>query len=64
MPSYEYRCTDDKCAHKFDRLVSHRDMDKLPVCPKCGKKDCKKLISQSSFSLKGGGWASDGYSSG
>lgn len=31
-------------------------------CEKCGKRDMKKIISLSSFHLKGGGWASSGYS--
>ena len=43
--------------------------DKLETCPKeeCpkkkhGKGELKKMISQTSFSLKGGGWYKDGYS--
>ena len=31
------------------------------VCPKCKAKKVEKLISQTSFSLKGGGWYSDLY---
>lgn len=30
-------------------------------CPKCGK-IAKRIISQTSFTLKGGGWYKDGYS--
>jgi len=29
-------------------------------CPECGG-GCKLVISQTSFVLKGGGWAKDGY---
>ena len=31
-------------------------------CPNCGK-EIKRIISQTSFALKGGGWYKDGYSS-
>ena len=31
------------------------------VCPKCKAKKVEKLISQTSFKLKGGGWYSDLY---
>jgi hypothetical protein len=34
----------------------------LTVCPDCSG-PVKKLMSRSSFQLKGGGWYSDGYSS-
>jgi predicted nucleic acid-binding Zn ribbon protein len=38
-------------------------MSDKPVrtCPKCKAKKVEKLISQTSFSLKGGGWYSDLY---
>jgi len=63
MPMYEYRCP--KCGHEFERLLKHSERDDPQPCPneKCGEKQAKKLISRSSFSLKGGGWADDGYSS-
>ncbi len=61
MPIYEYRCEDKECAHKFEKLVSYRDSEKKYPCPKCEHKT-RRLVSQSSFALKGGGWASDGYS--
>ena len=37
------------------------DEPKAP-CPKCGGTG-KRLISQTSFTLKGGGWYKDGYAS-
>lgn len=64
MPNYEYKC--EKCGHEFHR---HQKMsDPNPPCPgpegseteTCGG-ETQKLISQSSFQLKGGGWAADGY---
>ena len=33
----------------------------IRTCPKCKAKKVEKLISQTSFSLKGGGWYSDLY---
>ncbi len=62
MPLYEYRCT--KCEHEFEQT---NKMDSPnPPCPKqnegtqCGC-DTVKLVSKSSFYLKGGGWYNDGY---
>ena len=33
----------------------------IRVCPRCKAKKVEKLISQTSFALKGGGWYSDLY---
>lgn len=62
MPLYEYRCP--KCGTEFERLLSHTKRNDPQPCPndQCDEKEAKKLISRTSFSLKGGGWASDGYS--
>jgi len=30
------------------------------VCPECGSK-ARRIMSQTSFTLKGGGWYKDGY---
>jgi len=59
MPIYEYRCKG--CKKDFELLQKITD-EPLATCPKCGKK-VKRLISQTSFTLKGGGWYKDGYSS-
>lgn len=57
MPIYEYRC--EICDETFE--VFHKISDApLGKCPKCGKK-VNRLISQTSFALKGGGWYKDGY---
>ena len=58
MPIYEYRCVD--CKHEFERLQKISDPP-VEVCPKCGKHQVKKLVSQSGFVLKGGGWYKDHY---
>lgn len=60
MPMYEYRCK--KCEHKFEKLLRHSEREEPQACPKC-EGDTRRLVSRSSFSLKGGGWADDGYSS-
>jgi putative FmdB family regulatory protein len=60
MPVYEYQCT--ACHHEFEReqRISEAAIKK---CPKCGKAKAKRLISRTSFVLKGGGWYGDLYAS-
>lgn len=58
MPIYEYRCPD--CAHDFELIQKFSD-DPARTCPKCGMENVKKLISQTSFVLKGSGWYNDHY---
>jgi putative FmdB family regulatory protein len=56
MPVYEYECTK---GHQFE--VEQRISDKpLARCKVCRAK-ARRLISRTSFVLKGGGWYSDGY---
>ena len=58
MPIYEYECT--SCDKVFE--VRQRISDEpLQNCPDCRGK-VKKIVSASSFLLKGGGWYADGYS--
>ena len=59
MPVYEYRC--EKCAYEFDAEQKITDKP-LNKCPECNGK-VSRLISASSFALKGGGWYKDGYAS-
>ena len=59
MPIYEYRCS--KCHKTFEKFQKITDSP-LAHCPDCRGK-VQRLISQTSFSLKGGGWYKDGYSS-
>jgi putative FmdB family regulatory protein len=58
MPIYEYRC--EHCGHTVEILqkVGARPRRK---CEKCSGR-LKKLISRTSFHLKGGGWYTEGYS--
>lgn len=54
MPIYEYRCTD--CHQLFEEWCRHiEDKDTQHACPIC-KGKAERLISQTSFALKGGGW--------
>lgn len=59
MPIYEYNCT--KCSKHFEAT---QKITEPPTCkcPSCGAM-AKRIISQSTFSLKGGGWYKDGYGS-
>ncbi len=60
MPIYEYEC--QACGHRFEEWQKMSD-DPIKVCPKCKKRKVEKLISHTSFQLKGGGWYSDLYAS-
>ena len=60
MPIYEYAC--DKCQHEFEVEQRITD-DPVRTCPECRSRKVKRLISQTSFVLKGSGWYSDLYSS-
>ena len=60
MPIYEYRCT--KCGHLIEIIQKLSDRP-LRKCPECTGR-LEKLVSRASFQLKGGGWYSEGYSSG
>ena len=60
MPVYEYRC--NACGHEFER-TQRMSEDPVKVCPECNEVKVERLISLTSFHLKGGGWYSDLYSS-
>ncbi len=59
MPVYEYECKE--CEKVFEVQQKMAD-DPLTNCPDCDG-PISKLMSMSSFQLKGGGWYADGYSS-
>src|SRR5215204_3685241 len=60
MPVYEYECS--ACKHQFEEWQKITDAP-VRVCPQCNEEKVERLISQTSFHLKGGGWYSDLYSS-
>ncbi len=59
MPVYEYECKE--CDRVFEVQQKMADAP-LSHCPRC-QAPIKKLMSMSSFQLRGGGWYADGYSS-
>jgi putative FmdB family regulatory protein len=52
MPIYEYRC--QSCGKEFEEWQKFSDPP-VEKCSDCGGKTCR-LISQSTFVLKGTGW--------
>ena len=59
MPIYEYKCTGCGSEHEFIQRFSDKPKRK---CPDCGGK-LQKLISNTSFVLKGTGWYVTDYAS-
>ena len=53
MPIYEYQC--ESCGNELEKIQKFSDPP-LTDCPECGKSALKKLVSASSFRLKGSGW--------
>ena len=53
MPTYDYKCF--ACEYVFEEVQKITE-DALTICPKCGADKVKRLVSKSSFHLKGGGW--------
>jgi putative FmdB family regulatory protein len=60
MPVYEYECS--ACSHRFEEWQKINDKP-VKVCPKCKARRVERLISHTSFQLKGGGWYGDLYAS-
>jgi putative FmdB family regulatory protein len=60
MPIYEYHC--QKCGHEFEVLQKRFDVDEVP-CETCGGQ-AKRMISNTSFVLKGTGWYVTDYKKG
>ena len=57
MPVYEYVCK--SCEHEWTEEKSIK-ADVTKVCPECEEESAKRLISKSSFALKGSGWFNSG----
>jgi putative FmdB family regulatory protein len=55
---YEYACR--ACGNEFEARQKISD-EPIKTCPKCGQDTVERLVSRSSFALKGSGWYSDGY---
>ena len=59
MPIYEYNCS--KCGKRHEVMQKITDQS-LTVCPDCGG-ELRKIISNTSFVLKGTGWYVTDYAS-
>ncbi|MCI5148008.1 MAG: zinc ribbon domain-containing protein [Candidatus Electrothrix sp. MAN1_4] len=60
MPIYEYECPACEKVYEVHQGINDAPLTSCSVCDG----DVKKIVSMSSFHLKGGGWYSDGYASG
>ncbi|MDR2051668.1 MAG: zinc ribbon domain-containing protein [Deltaproteobacteria bacterium] len=58
MPIYEYRCKE--CHQVFEEWFKNADDDESPVCPVCDG-PAERIISNTSFVLKGSGWYATDY---
>lgn len=58
MPIYEYRCKE--CGKNFEEMQKFSDKP-IKTCKYCSGKNVEKLISASSFVLKGSGWHATDY---
>ena len=59
MALFEYECI--RCGHRVEIIQSSNKPN--PECKKC-RGETRRLISKSSFRLKGDGWEKDGYQKG
>ena len=59
MPIYEYQCKNCGVFEVTQRIVE----DALKECPTCKGSDLHRLISHTSFVLKGSGWYATDYAS-
>ncbi len=53
MPIYEYSC--QNCQHACEQL-ENVSAPKVQKCPACGQASLERIVSNSSFQLKGSGW--------
>jgi putative FmdB family regulatory protein len=60
VPIYEYVC--EACGRITECMQRVSDPPP-PGCPECGAARLARLVSRTTFQLKGGGWYSDLYSS-
>ncbi len=57
MPIYEYECS--RCG--VFEVMQGINEEPLKTCPQCKRCKVKKLISESTFHLKGSGWYATDY---
>lgn len=61
MPIYEYQC--EACGAHLEKLQKISDAV-LKDCPECSEPSLKKMISATSFRLKGTGWYETDFKTG
>lgn len=49
MPNFDYQCTD--CSKRYDVFHKSREIKEDVLCPSCGSKKHKRLISAPSISM-------------
>lgn len=59
MPTYVYRCSN--CGSEIEVVQKMTDA-KLTQCSNCQTDSLERIITPSSFVLRGSGWFKDGYS--
>ncbi|MFH1674292.1 MAG: zinc ribbon domain-containing protein [Pseudomonadota bacterium] len=60
MPIYEYQC--EKCRRIFERLVYSSEDNEQIVCPKCGAKQVKRVLSTTGILGSSCAGATSGFS--
>ncbi len=58
MPVYEYYCEECKKIYEIGQRISE---EPIRICPHCGSGKFKRIISATSFVLKGSGWYKTDY---
>lgn len=61
MPVFDFKCND--CTSEFEKVVLTTDRDEIK-CEKCLSTNIEKLVTGTSFRLKGAGWAETLYDKG
>ena len=61
MPIYEYQC--ESCSARLEKLQKISD-PVLKDCPECKQASLKKMVSATSFRLKGTGWYETDFKTG
>lgn len=59
MPLYEYQC--DDCEEITELERPHLERHDPVKCDHCGSENTQLILSRTSFTLQGVGWAGDGY---
>lgn len=64
-PIYEFSCT--KCSNVTEKIVQLDSANEeefttiVQPCTECGNNTFQKIMSKTTFKLKGSGWSHDGY---